>query len=572
MKKILILFLCFMFACCSTAQPTTEVTFNTHKVKRKETLYSIAKKYNITEENIKIYNTELYKRQLKKGEKIRIPVFKTVADASQNTDVKKYKVQPKEGKWRIAYKFGITVATLEELNPNMGNVLKEGQEIIVPNVPVKDENTVDENYDYYTVKPKEGYYRLNEKLGLTKNELENLNPQLKEKGLQAGMVLKIPKTETSQDEQEYSIPAETLALLEKISTRKTHNITFVLPFKLPSINMEDSITVKTKLKKDRVLNYSLNFYSGGLMALDSLKQLGISVDVTTLDSEANTKTITKLLETTDFDDTDAVIGPFFPKPFNELTKTLKEDEIPVFAPLSNKNIEFYDNVFQTLPSEEILQNKMLNFIVENQEDKNLLFIIDGKAAAIKTKIAERFPDARIITPHPTKFLKQYNMRSLLSLQKENWVVVETNNEPLSANVASILNALNTGKRKITMLTVFSGNTFTKENISNIYLSNLHFHYPTVDKLSASNTIFSKKYEAMFGTTPNRYAVRGFDLTFDIILRLAAYNQNLYKAVKKTKETEYVENKFNYQENPLGGYYNTAAYIVKYENLEIIQVE
>ena len=51
------------------------IKFKTHKVKRKETLYGIAKKYNINVDDIKKQNKRLYSQQIKKRDKIRIPVF-----------------------------------------------------------------------------------------------------------------------------------------------------------------------------------------------------------------------------------------------------------------------------------------------------------------------------------------------------------------------------------------------------------------------------------------------------------------------------------------------------------------
>jgi hypothetical protein len=58
---------------------------------------------------------------------------------------------------------------------------------------------------------------------------------------------------------------------------------------------------------------------------------------------------------------------------------------------------------------------------------------------------------------------------------------------------------------------------------------------------------------------------------DVVLRLA-YSKNLNSTARYIGETKYVENKFNYDINFSGGYYNKGVYILKYENLEIIEVE
>ncbi len=178
----------------SIAKETKELDgFKRHRVKRKETLYSLSKEYGVSIDEIKKYNTRLYSENLQKGDRIEIPKYIMVKNevALENT-IKKYKVQPQEGKWRIAYKFGITVPQLELLNPNMEPVLQPGQELNVPNIGTSDEKIVEDTFNYYTVLKSEGYMALNRKLGVTKEQLEELNPELKDGGLKLGMVLKVP--------------------------------------------------------------------------------------------------------------------------------------------------------------------------------------------------------------------------------------------------------------------------------------------------------------------------------------------------------------------------------------------
>ena len=72
----------------------------------------------------------------------------------------------------------------------MSAVVQPGDELNVPNVLDNDEKPIESAYNYYEVLPKEGFYRLKVKLGLTQEQLEDLNPELKEIGLKVGMVFK----------------------------------------------------------------------------------------------------------------------------------------------------------------------------------------------------------------------------------------------------------------------------------------------------------------------------------------------------------------------------------------------
>ena len=74
--------------------------------------------------------------------------------------------------------------------------------------------------------------------------------------------------------------------------------------------------------------------------------------------------------------------------------------------------------------------------------------------------------------------------------------------------------------------------------------------------------FVKSYKKKYGIEPNKFAARGFDVTLDVLLRLAS-DEDLYKASNNSVETQYTENKFRYSKKPQGGYYNVAVFIVKY---------
>ena len=101
-------------------------------------------------------------------------------------------VLPKETKYGIARKYGISIADLEKLNPDMGENLQMGVILKVPNAAVINSATIEDDFDFYEVQPKEGFFRLKVKLGLSEEEIISLNPYAKD-GLKEGMILKIPK-------------------------------------------------------------------------------------------------------------------------------------------------------------------------------------------------------------------------------------------------------------------------------------------------------------------------------------------------------------------------------------------
>ncbi|GAB4156755.1 MAG: LysM peptidoglycan-binding domain-containing protein [Winogradskyella sp.] len=550
------------------------IGYKTHKVKRKETLYGLSKKYGISEDEIKKANRFLYSENLKKGDKIRIPRYKTfISKVSLKNTVKKYKVQPKEGKWRIAYKFGITVEELEALNPNMKPILQPGDELNVPNIEDKDEKLVEDQYNYYEVLPKEGFYRLKIKTGLTQEELEDLNPELKESGLKAGMVLKIP---ASADATSGLLDVETTNLESKIKNFKVKKLALMLPYRLHRIDVDSVEEAKEEIKNDKLLSAVLDFHVGVRMALDSAKQLGISTDLKVFDTERQPSTVSKILSDNDFSDYDAVIGPMEELCFDRVASGLKRDRVPVIAAL-NKPKEVYANVFQTLPEDKLLQKAMIDFVKADSLKSKVVIITDQTHKAKSEMLKKEFATASQIYSQKDKKTGK-DAHFIYPVQLENVfkpgktiVFLETNNGAFASSVISMLNAYIVDSTEIVLVTLDRNKAFEGKDIDNNNLSNLKFHYPSVHKdfdEHKSNS-FVKAYKKEFGVSPSKYVARGFDITLDILLRLAT-EDNLYEASKDIIETEYIQNKFRYNKSLFGGYVNEAVYIVKFNNLRIVE--
>jgi len=546
--------------------------FKKHKVRRKETLFSIAKKYNITVDDIKKYNKHLYASNLKKGERLQIPVFKRsvsnenttnnnseveISETEANTKLV-HKVKAKETLYGIARQYGISIADLKKLNPNLAENLPIGTELVVPNAPVIESAVIaEEQYDFYEVQPKEGFYRLKVKLGLTQEEIVALNPYAKD-GLKSGMILKIPR-EVSETIQ---LQGNTINLENAVVNKSTKRLAIVLPFQLNRIVSDSIDAEKDALKENRVLRISLDFYSGALLAMQFAKDQGIPVDASVFDSQGSSKQIGSLLSSKDFKNYDAVIGPLLSKNVEQVSNALKGNNVPVFSPLSNRNIKLTSNLFQTIPNDALLSTGMIHYIKENSAGKNMLLIADSNSKS-KAKLLEAIPGFKTLQPREKGFLYITDIQGKIVKGQENWVVLESNDPVIVSNVIGILNGLISEEINIRLFTTDKNDSFDYDDISNMHLANLKFTFPSVSKnYDDDKEAFIVSYKNKYGVYPNRYAIRGFDLTYDVLLRLAS-EENFYDSIKSDEETEYIENKFRYNKKMFSGYVNEAYYILQY---------
>ena len=298
------------------------------------------------------------------------------------------------------------------------------------------------------------------------------------------------------------------------------------------------------------------------MAAEFVKEKGISVNIQTFDTEGSTSKLSSILSANDFSGTDAVIGPLIRKNVEKAATSLRSDNIPVVSPLSNRNIKLTSNLIQTLPDDQLLKEAMIRYLEENHEGKEVLIIGDANNQN-KAEVLAAIPTAKVLTPRQGGFLTVDDILGKLVDETENWVILESNNPITLSNVIGILNGF-PDTFQIRLFTTDKNENYEYEDISNLHLAKLQFTFPSVSKSYDldEKQAFPISYKEVYGVFPNRYAVRGFDVTYDILLRMANA-ETLYEALEFDGETEYLENKFRYDKKLFSGYANKAFYILKY---------
>lgn len=554
---------------------TNKNDYRNHRVKKKETLFGIAQLYNVSVDDIKKLNKELYSRELKNGERILIPAAskttEIIGSGKQNPlpGTQEYTVTAKETKFGIARKFGISMAELDDLNPNLGEGLKVGSTIIVPDQSVIESAEIDdENFQYYEVKPKEGFYRLKTKFGLSEEEVIALNPYAKD-GLKEGMILKIPKEEISISKEDISV----INLENRIDNKKMKTLALMLPFRLMSSASDSTSTDSDLLKKDPTLRMALDFYSGAIMAAEFAKDKGISVKINVYDTEKSESKVTSIISKSEFKNVDAVIGPLLQKNVEKASALLKDKKIPVFSPLSNREMAMTDNLFQTLPTNAVLQKIMIRYLKQNSSGKNIIIISDSKRATQRGMIQTAMPDSKTVSPRGGGYIQASDITAVASSGMENWVILESENPVLVSSAVNVLAAM-ASNYKIRLFTLDKNEAYEWHEVSSTRLAKLNFTFPSVNRNISEDdrNPFLISYKNKYGVLPNRFAIRGFDVTYDVLLRLAS-EKDIYDAILPKSETVYIENKFRYEKSTTEGYCNEAAYILKYNdelNFEIVE--
>lgn len=569
-SKRLIVFVFILFSIAGVAQQAEVSHFVVHKVTKKETLEVIASRYDITTDEIITYNS-FAKNGIRKRDKLRIPRYKKVVIIKSSPALGQHTVQPKETLWRIAYTYGISTDSLRVLNPKLGDTLSIGTLL---NVPLKKAEEKASKYSYYSVQPKEGYYRLEQKLGLSREKLEALNPQLLSVDLQAGMLLKIPKPETDILEKQKLDSLIKPNFWDSTFVTPVVRVALMAPFRLSRIELDSLLQTEKTLSERNLTTVALDFYAGVLHACDSLNKAGLSIELTVLDTENQRHIVEQILNQYDFSQFDVVIGPFTPENVSRVAQALTFFDTPVVSPLTTRIIQSHKTTFNSIPSKENLSKRLSAYIDAldaNTENPCILIISDEKNRNIELRLQEQFPLAEIIRPNEQfGYVDPDIVDSLLTPTRPNWVFLESEDLNLVTSMTSMLNAQQRDDRQVQLFTHYRSATYDDSNVSPAHLGNLRFTYPSnfYIKNDSTRLKFDASYKSRFGKVPNRTAVKGFDMMVDIALRIAV-NRTLYEAVSLGLG-EHLQHRFEYKPTS-SGYKNIATYIIQQQGFEMIEV-
>ena len=161
---------------------------NTYVVKSGDTLWSIAKKFGVSVDELKAKNN-LSSNALSINQILIIPKKGETIDEE---DGEYYTVVAGDTLYGIANRYGLTVDELKALNNLTSNTLSIGQKLLV-----KPADTSDGSLETYTVKKGDNLYQIALKYDTSVDALKNLNG-LTSNLLSIGQVLKIPSSSSSE--------------------------------------------------------------------------------------------------------------------------------------------------------------------------------------------------------------------------------------------------------------------------------------------------------------------------------------------------------------------------------------
>jgi LysM repeat protein len=548
-----------------------------HFVKAGNTLYGIHKLYNVSVEDIVLANPGVEKG-INDGQRILVPLPGS-AGLEENLFV--HVVQKKETLYGISKKYDISAERIIKFNPEIKDGLKEGQEI---KIPIKSESspfgpeikpvdsisspsykiTFRDTLLVHTVQKGETMYSLSKRYMVTQFELMKIN-ELRNDRIRPGDELLIPIKKENFERvkvREIETPFQNKVVdsFFLFKPKKDYNIALLMPLFLDQNEGFPQV----------ISDMAAEYYMGAKMAIDSLEKLGLRAKVYTFDSKNDTNTVKGILQKPEFKKMDLIIGPFYGTSSEVVADFAKKNKIRMVCPFATNYSILKDNpmVYEAVTSDITLAKGLARYLAKELSSKQVILVKPKSDKDLLNYEAFRTTFLNQSLDSGKRKLIQTSLKDLPTFigdsDQKHIVFLSTNKE----DVIKFSNTLTKTISKPTPEEVIIYGTkdwLTFNELSGKFKNNFNFHFGSpfdlnyqYEPLKIVETQYREKHESDF----SKMAIQGFDVTLyfcqSLLLQKLPVNGLM--------------NQYHISQRGSGnGYENTQCYILGFSNYDLKKV-
>ena len=575
------------------AQASAESGYFLHTVTKGQSLYSISSMYNVSIDDIVRLNPGTDK-QIREGAALKIP--QAVSNNSEKPVF--HTIQAGETLYRLSVKYNITTQAICEANPGLSSEnFRSGQVIIIPvqsatkteketpKATAKEETTVKMNdwKDMHKVERKETIFSISREYGITEEELIAANPELKNGKLKRGTFLFIPYGRNEQKTQQTeSKPTVQELTNEEIFSRfedskkeiKTIKAAVLLPFMAgTSANMDEQIRM-------------VEYYEGFLMAVDSLKKEGVSVDLYTYDTKGREATLNNILVRKEMKNMDIIFGPARSQDIDALATFADKNNIRLVIPFAPKVDQVFKNphIYQVNTPQSYLYSEVYEHFNRKFSGCNVIFLNasngdrekDEFIKGMKTGLKENGISYRDFTMTDNF----YDITTVMDTLKNN-IFIPTSGK--STALVKILPQLTQIRRErpdysMNLFGYPEWQTYTNDYLASFYEIDTYFYSSFyTNNLFPAAVNFTHAYRRWYSKDMAniypKYGMLGYDTGYFFLKGLSKYGNKMEENLSSIHVTP-IQTGFKFERvNNWGGFINRKVFFVHFsKDYELIKLD
>lgn len=442
-------------------------------------------------------------------------------------------VLEKQTLYSIAKAYGVSEEELYEANPKLKETgLQKNAILLIPynenvgKVEAPQTEPGGQNFIEHTVRWYEDIDDIAQNYNVTVKEIMDLNG-LKSRKLKSRQVLKIPvkAVAVQAPAEDVQTPEEDNIVIADDTEAAAPDTTFL------TIRPRESVDFSLVLPLNasgQVSEFNMDFYSGVLMALKDLENEELKVNMHVWDLSAGLPA-TEALCRSDF-----ILGPIASRDIEAVLQRV-EGRVPVISPLDQKAASlsnYYQNFIQAPTATESQWEDLGAWVKEDMEEGDRLILITEKgASSVSAPVAIRSSMAKQELVYEILSYAIVEGRGIPAILTEkmdknatNRIVVATESEAFMGDVIRNLGIMLGRGYDIVMYAPSKVRTFDTIEGSIYHDAQLHISSSYfVDYSDPDVERFVREYRALYNTEPSQFAFQGYDTARFFVLRCARYD-------------------------------------------------
>ena len=561
-----------------------------HTVTKGQSLYSISTMYNVTMEDLIRLNPGCEK-QIRAGESLKIPQ----ADSGSNQGKPTFHtIQAGETLYQLTLKYNVTVQAICTANPGLSaSNFRIGQVISIPAQtaiqPAKEnlsETAAQTSSgkktdwrDMHKVERKETIFSISRQYGISEEELIAANPELKKGKLKRGSFLFIPYPASKQPAKEAEktparIPSnEELFAQNKQSFKKIQNIkaAVLLPF----------TEGKNRDEQMRMVEY----YEGFLMAVDSLKRQGVSVNLYTYDTKGKSDVTQSILAKEEMKNMDIIFGPAHAANVKTLAEFAEKNQTRVVVPFSPEVEQVFKNpyIYQVNTPQSYLYSEVYEHFLRKFSKANIVFLDAGTGQNEKAEFIKGMKNELKTNQVAYKHISNSDTLKILAAidsTREN-IFIPTSGKDLS--LTRLIPQLTQIHRSYPNVDLHlfgypEWQTYTQDYLASFYELDTYFYSSFyTNNLFPAAVRFTQEYRRWYSKDMAnifpKYGMLGFDTGYFFLKGLAQEGSQLENNLNRVQVTP-IQTGFKFERvNNWGGFINRKVFFVHLtKDFELIKLD
>lgn len=561
-----------------------------HTVTKGQSLYSISTMYNVTMEDLIRLNPGCEK-QIRAGESLKIPQ----ADSGSNQGKPTFHtIQAGETLYQLTLKYNVTVQAICTANPGLSaSNFRIGQVISIPAQtaiqPAKEnlsETAAQTSSgkktdwrDMHKVERKETIFSISRQYGISEEELIAANPELKKGKLKRGSFLFIPYPASKQPVKEAEktparIPSnEELFAQNKQSLKKIQNIkaAVLLPF----------TEGKNRDEQMRMVEY----YEGFLMAVDSLKRQGVSVNLYTYDTKGKSDVAQSILAKEEMKNMDIIFGPAHAANVKTLAEFAEKNQTRVVVPFSPEVEQVFKNpyIYQVNTPQSYLYSEVYEHFLRKFSKANIVFLDAGTGQNEKAEFIKGMKNELKTNQVAYKHISNSDTLKILAAidsTREN-IFIPTSGKDLS--LTRLIPQLTQIRRSYPNVDLHlfgypEWQTYTQDYLASFYELDTYFYSSFyTNNLFPAAVRFTQEYRRWYSKDMAnifpKYGMLGFDTGYFFLKGLAQEGSQLENNLNRVQVTP-IQTGFKFERvNNWGGFINRKVFFVHLtKDFELIKLD